>query len=1058
MQKILLIFLFFAFTQAKAQDKLITGTVKDQGGPIPGVSIKVEGSANGTQTDKDGKFRLQTLPNAVLIFSSVGYITKKVTVSGQTVYNVVLSPDENKLDEVVVTALGISREKKSLGYASQQISGDDVNTVNTGNISSSLSGKVSGLQIRTNTGLGGSVNVIIRGNKSLTGDNQALFVIDGVPIDNSNATTGNNSYDYGNLASDINPDDVESVNVLKGAAATALYGSRAANGAIIITTKKGSKKSGIGISINSGITFGTIDKSTFPKYQQEYGAGYGAINGPQKNSFFNMEDFDGDGVIDLVAPFQQYAAFGAKYDPDLLVYQWNSYYPESPLYKQKTPWVATKNGPVTFFENPMTLNNNVSISGNNDKSTYRISYTNFAQNGEMPNATLRRHSFALNTSTNVTDRLTVSAIVNYTLSATKGRSERGSGAAYSNPMINFRQYWQPNVDFKEIKSIYEKTGQNISMFPTGTIDNPYYLAYENRQSDDRNRIVGNASIQYKITDWLNILGRVSIDNYSYLMEERQNTLIRVPALYSVRNIDFQEVNYDLLLNYNKNLSKKLNLSGVFGTNIRRNKSQSIFNTTNGGLIVPELFAISNSLGMPPPATETLVKTGVDGYFGLVSLGYDDTYYLDITGRTDKSSTLPKGGNTFFYPSVSASFIFSKLIKSDVLSFGKLRVNYAEVGNGAKAQTLFDVLNKPVPFGSVQLYGVNNTKNNSSLKPENTESFEAGIETSFINKRLSFNVSAYKTNTINQIMPVTVTSATGYTRKYVNAGELQNKGLEISLSGKPVSMKNFNWDIGINWATNKSKVISLYEGVTNLLLSSLGTGNMSLNAPIGMPFGTWYGPDFIYVNGSRVVDQTTGQYKKTSASNYVLGNMNPDWNGGVTNTFTYKSLSLKFLIDMQKGGDIYSEDFSVGSRNGLYENTTGINDLGNPVRNSIANGGGIILDGVAPDGSKNTVRTEIVDRNHALGSPTAPSALFLYDATFVKLREVAVTYTLPSNFVQKYGVFGAQVSFIGSNLWIIHKNVPFADPEAGLGSGNLQGFQSGVYPLFRLFGFNLKLTF
>lgn len=308
------------------------------------------------------------------------------------------------------------------------------------------------------------------------------------------------------------------------------------------------------------------------------------------------------------------------------------------------------------------------------------------------------------------------------------------------------------------------------------------------------------------------------------------------------------------------------------------------------------------------------------------------------------------------------------------------------------------------------------------------------------------------------MPVTVTSATGYTRKYVNAGELQNKGLEISLSGKPVSMKNFNWDIGINWATNKSKVISLYEGVTNLLLSSLGTGNMSLNAPIGMPFGTWYGPDFIYVNGSRVVDQTTGQYKKTSASNYVLGNMNPDWNGGVTNTFTYKSLSLKFLIDMQKGGDIYSEDFSVGSRNGLYENTTGINDLGNPVRNSIANGGGIILDGVAPDGSKNTVRTEIVDRNHALGSPTAPSALFLYDATFVKLREVAVTYTLPSNFVQKYGVFGAQVSFIGSNLWIIHKNVPFADPEAGLGSGNLQGFQSGVYPLFRLFGFNLKLTF
>jgi TonB-linked SusC/RagA family outer membrane protein len=1058
MQKILLILLLFAAITARAQTNSVTGTITDSGGPLPGVTVKLDGTQVGTQTDVSGKFSIQAAPNAVLVVTYTGYTTQKITVSNQSTYNIVLVPEQTALTEVVVTALGISREKKSLGYASQQISGDAVNTTNNGNLGASLSGKIAGVQVRTNTGLGASSNIVIRGNKSLTGDNQALFVIDGVPVNNSTGTTGNNSYDMGNLASDLNPEDIESLNVLKGAAATALYGSRAANGAIIITTKKGNKKQGIGITVNSQITTGAVDKSTLPTYQTEYGAGYGAINNSTVNPFFNAQDIDGDGVLDLVAPYQQYGGFGARYDPNLLVYQWQAYYPESPLYKKKTPWVAATNGIETLFNKPLTLNNNIAIAGNNDKTTYRLSYTNLYQKGEIPNSSLKRHTFALNLTSNITKRLTATTSFNYTLANTYGRNERGSGSSFSNFIINMRQYWQPNIDFGAMREEYERTGKNITQFPTGTIDNPYYLIYNNGQSDERNRVIGNVALNYKVTSWLNILGRVTLDTYSYLMEERQNELIRVRARYTQRNTNFTETNYDLLLNYNKDIMKDLNISGVFGTNIRRNKQQSVYNTTNGGLIVPKLYAIANSISAPPPAAETLVRTGVDGYFGSLSVGYKGTYYLDMTGRIDQSSTLPKGGNSFFYPSIAGSFIFSNLIESDVLSFGKLRLNYAEVGNGARAQSLTDVLTKPTPFGSVQLYSVPNTKNNSALKPENTASLEAGLELSFFKKRLDFNVSVYKTNTKNQIMAVAVSSVTGYTNKFVNAGEVENRGLELSLSGKPIVFKDFTWQVDVNWAANRSKVLSLFDGVTNLQLSGVGTGNATLNAPIGMPYGTFFGPDFIYKDGQKVVNQTTGAYEKTSSANSVIGNMNPDWNGGVTNTVTYKKFSFKFLVDMQSGGDVYSEDYAVGTRNGLYPNTTGLNELGNPVRNTLANGGGLILPGVTPTGTPNTTRTAIVDRNHALGNPTAPAAMFLFDASYVKLREVALTYTLPAKFVQRYGVFGASVALTGNNLWIIHKNVPYADPEAGLGQGSLQGVQNGVFPSLRLYGFNLKLTF
>ena len=1042
------------------EEMTITGVVTDASGvPLPGVNVIIEGTTIGVQTNFDGEYSIEASQGDTLIYSYIGLETVEYRVNNNDRIDVILKPSSAQLEEVVITALGISREKKSLGYATQELAGEDVNRANQGNVANAISGKIAGVQVRRNTTLGGSSNVIIRGNTSLTGDNQPLYVIDGVPVDNSNYSSGNNSYDYGNAASDINPDDIKSMNVLKGAAATALYGSRAANGAIIITTKSGIGSEGLGITINSGVTWGTIDLSTFPQYQQEYGGGYGPVNGPDGNSYFNMDDVDGDGELDLVVPFTQYGGWGARYDPNLLVYQWNSVYPQSPFYLEPTPWVAPEEGPIAMFRNPLTLSNTVSLAGNTDEGgAYRISYSNFFQEGIIPNSSLDRDNFSLNSSFELSERLRASASANYSITDVEGRTEGGVGGAYTNIMTNVRQYWQPSIDFGELEELYEATGENLSQFPGGTIDNPFYVFDQNKQSDTRNRFIGNGSLEYSLSNWLELIGKASIDTYSYLMEEKQNTLIRIPAHYNKREIFFQEVNYDLMLNYDKNLGDDFDVSGVLGANVRRSEFRSTYNETNGGLIVEGLYAISNSLGTPPAAQEVERRIGVVGFYGLLSIGYDNMLFLDLTGRNDISSTLPEENNSFFYPSVATSFVFSNLIDSEVLSFGKLRLNYAEVGNSAPAHSLIDVLEKPTPFGSAQLYAVNDTKNNPDLKPENTTSYEAGLESSFFKRRLGFNFTVYQTNTENQIMPVIISPATGYSRRFVNAGEVENKGVEVQLTGSLVENERFRWTTILNWATNKSEIVSLYEGVENLQLYDTGSHNVTLNARVGEPYGVWYGSDFQYLNGQRVVNQTSGVYEKTASSDQIIGKMLPDWNGGIHNEFIYENFSLGFLIDVQKGGDIFSSDMAVGNRNGLYENTTGLNELGNLVRTPIENGGGILLEGVAPDGSPNTVRTSMLNRNHALGHPTAPDAMFIYDASYVKLREVVFSYSVPSSALAETFFAGAEFSLIGSNLWIIHKNVPHADPEAGLISGNVQGHHQGVYPATRDYGFNVKLQF
>ncbi|WP_348823561.1 SusC/RagA family TonB-linked outer membrane protein [Flavobacterium aestuarii] len=1052
-----------------AQERSVSGIVSDNAGmPLPGVSVLIKGTKNGTQSDFDGKYSIKAQPSDVLVFSYVGMKSSEKSASSTTL-NVKLASDATQLESVVVTAMGITREKKSLGYATQKVDGGEVNNVPSTNFVNNMAGKVAGLQVKTSGNIGGSTNVVIRGFKSINGNNQALFVIDGVPVDNSNTNsvrqqTAGNGYDYGNAAADINPADIESINVLKGAAATALYGSRAANGAIMITTKKGKGQKGIGISFDSSVSIGTVDKSTFTDYQTTYGQGYFP-------SFRTAFDVNGDGTNDKVVRTNHDGSYGPAYDGSL-VYGWDSFVPESPYYKTARKWQAAENGAITFFENPITATNSISLSGGGDKGNYSLSYTNTSAKGLLPNSSQDKNSFLGNASYKLNDKFSSSFFANYINTRTVGRNSTG----YSGNIISgFRQWFSSNIDLQEQKDIYFATRKNYTWNPNSPTNitpaywnNPYFERYENYQNDTRNRFLGNASLSYKATKWLDVVGRVSVDTYADIQEERRaNGSYGGDAFgiaqsnessgYQRFNRNYSEFNYDLMLNFNKDITEDLNLKGVAGVNIRRQKSNSILSSTSGGLYVPKLYTLTNSVNTVEKPVETETNQGVNGYYLSASLGYSSYLFLDATIRRDVSSTLPSDNNEYYYPSVSSSFLFSNLLDLDWLTLGKARLGYAEVGNDAPFAKTNDYFISPSPFGT-PLYSVSSTKNNPNLEPERTKSWEAGLEMQFLKRRIGFDLSLYKTNTINQIVDLPISESTGYTRVYTNVGNIENKGIELTLNLVPVQTENFSWDITSNFTKNKNTIKSLIEGIDNYQLGSF-QGGVSVNATVGQPYGTIQGTVYeTHANGQRLVDQTTGKYVISSTNDNVLGTFVPDWNAGINNKFAYKNFTFSFLVDIQHGGSIFSLDRWYGEGTGITTNTVFTNDLGNPVRNTIANGGGMLLSGVDENGNPNTKRVETSDGTDGVfGYLGSASSDYVYDASYVKLREVTFGYTFPKKmlgetFQELY------LGLSGTNLWIIDKNLPDADPEAGLSSGNLQGFQSGVLPTTRNFAFNLKVKF
>ena len=1067
---LLLLFIFFCtsgFTQRK-----ITGQVKDEkGDPVSFATITQEGTNNKAVADISGYFSIVVPEGAKLVATATGHQAQTLHANSDVInFSLVI---EGNLQEVIVTALGIERSRNKVPYAAQQISGNQVSENRGTNFIESLSGKIAGLDIKQTNTLGGSTNAIIRGYKSITGDNQALFVVDGVPYSNANTNgdaqkIGFFGYDNGSLATDFNPDDIKSITVLKAAAASALYGSRGANGVILITTKKGRK--GLGITINSGISISAIDKSTFPKYQREYGGGYGAYYEDASGFFLYRDpaagyDYTGSPNSVLVVPTYEDASYGHPFDPTLTVFQWDAFDPASPNFGKGSPWVAAANGPETFFEKPVSYNQNILIEGGSDKGVFKLGYTRAGNKGILPNSTVNKNLVNISGTLNITDNFSAGSDVNF--SNIEGIGRYGTGYDDKNMMHNFRQWWPINVDLLEQKKAYFRNRKNISWnledpadpySPPPFWDNVYFSRWENYETDTRNRFFGNIHLNYKWNDYLNILARISLDSWDMLQEERKaigSTAGYTGPYYKRTNRSYRETNYDLLLNFNKDLSSKINLQALLGGNIRRQRNSIIYAITNGGLMAPGVFSLSNSLYPLNPPIEFDGTIEVDGIFAGATITWQDLLTIDATLRRDVSSTLPKNNNVYYYPSASVGFLFSKFLPfAKWISYGRFRANYAEVGNDAPIYSIAEVYSIMQPFGSNPQSSVSSTRNNPDLKPERTRSVEVGLEMAFFQNRLGIDLSYYYARSFDQILPVNVSTATGYDSKFFNAGTVDNKGLELSLYATPIHKKNFMWNVNLNWAHNRNKVVKLFQGSENIVLVDF-PGDVSLNATLGQPYGTLRGTNFIYTNGQPTVDDN-GRYLISGTSNEIIGNSNPDWIGGVKNKIAYKDFSLSFLVDMRKGGDIFSLDLYLGMATGLYPETAGLNDLGNPSRDPLSSGGGVIMPGVKQDGKPNDIRVSNVNYG-TFGYRFNPAAGFVYDGSYIKLREVMITYSLPAKIIKHLNPLkGIDFSLIGRNLWIIHKNLPYSDPEEIISAGNFLGFQGGAYPSVRTFSFNVRL--
>lgn len=1029
----------------------VTGTVTDAatGETLPGVAVLVEGTSSGVFTDVSGKYSIKTnSEDDVLVFSFVGFQTQKVRVGTQTSINVKMEGGV-EIDEVVVTALGVSREKKALGYAVQEVDGGVTDNARETNVLSSMSGKVAGVQVFQSSNIGGSSRMVIRGSGSITGQNQPLFVVNGVPIDNSQFTSANQrrgagGYDYGTPINDINPDDIESISVLKGPAASALYGSRASNGAVIITTKSGksfaqSGRSGIGVEVNSSLSFQNV--SILPDYQNDYGGGAGTAW---------IDTIDGDFIPDY--------GYDGSWGPALdgtPVRHWDSWYDDANNGETR-PWSANPDNVRDFFQTGVTWANSVALVGGDQNNNFRLSYTNHDQSGTQENSTLNRNMLSFSGFSQISENLSADINANYVKSSAEGRPITGYGESV---MSQFNQWFQRQLDMERLRD-YENPDGSQRTWNRNSVDdpsphywdNPFWERYKNVSNDTRERLYGVAAITYKINDWMSLTGRAMSDVYTDRREERVAVGgVRVPKyVEELRTV--KETNFDAILNINRALSEDLSLSGLVGVNQRLRTYNFNGAETQGGLNTPGFYNLANSAS-ELLTTDELERQKINSTFASVSFGYQSMLYLDITARNDWSSTLPEENNSYFYPSATASFVFSEIADLSWMSFGKFRVGWAQVGNDTDPyQTTVSYVVNP-NFGSNPNASVPNDLYNSDLLPEKTSGWEVGLETNLFNDRVRLDVAYYSQTTEDLIFQVSQSAASGYQSRIMNAGTVENKGIELILGGTPVRTDNFRWDIGINWAKNNNELVELADGVENLRLTSLF--GVALEARPGEPLYTFMGYDYQYDDaGNKLVD-ANGIYLTTDEV-VPIGNTQADWTGGLSNTITWKGISLYVLLDMQMGGSLHSYSNQWGKYSGMMMET---------VENNIREDG-IIVEGVYAPG---TVIDDVDVSGQANASVLpAQSHFFLnqgyvvhaadqYDATFIKLREVRLSYTLPEKITNNLPVYNVQISAYGRNLALLHSDVPHIDPEVTVSASNIQGFEGGQLPIERSIGFNLKFN-
>lgn len=1062
--------------QGAAQVTTVRGivTTEEDGEPVIGASVIVKGTALGTVTDVNGRFELSGFPPSAtrLLISYISLMAKEVAIAPQV--SVTLKSDTHLLDEVVVTALGISREKKALGYTAQEVKQDALVQGKDNNLLNSLSGKIAGVRITNTQGDVGSSRIVIRGETSIAGENQPLFIVDGIPVDNSQLNARSSGRDFKNAIADLNPEDIKTLTVLKGPNAAALYGARAAHGAIVITTKGGDKRQkGIGITLHSSTQVSFV--ATLPEFQNLFGQGAGGR--------FSYVDGKGAGVNDGVDE-----SWGPRLDIGLLIPQF-----DSPLdadgNRVATPWVSHPNNVRDYFRMGISTNSGISVARGDDKYQFRVGYNYEKQVSIVPDAGTNKTNISLNTDYHLAKWIVVGATANYIVytapSLPGSATPSGSNVRSNSPMLQFLWFGR-QVDTNSLKADYTRNW-NSSYY-----DNPFWSASYNTQSQERHRLIGDLHAEFRLTDGLNVRFRTSTDWYN----DRRKSKVKWGSAgagspygsYAEDAYTVKENNTEVLATYIKQLNKNWGIDALLGFNVRNKQYENNYQAAPR-LAVADLYTLTNSRD-PLTSSNDFYRLRQYGLYGSIQLDYRRWAFLNITGRNDWSSTLPVDNNSYFYPSVTASVLLSEAFgwRSKAVNYLKIRGGWSQVGADANPYQLATVFTSETAFNGNPLQSSSTIGMNPNLKPEKTSSIEAGFEAAFWDNRLYLDFTYYKTDSRNQILKLATTAASGYTSQVRNAGHIRNRGYEIQLGAVPIqTSKGFRWNLDLNYGANSSKVVKLDdEGlITSYQLYSSG---IQILASVSEAYGTLFGTSYVRdANGNVVVD--ANGLPKISTTNKTLGKFTPDWTGGISNTFSYRSLSLSFLIDASVGGSIFSNTNKTGKYTGVLANTLSGRDaehgglwyytdaMGNNVRlpespsYSVSSDGlyyvqvngqstrvyqdGIMVEGVTESGSKNEEVVSAEKYYHRIYSIAEAN---VYDASYVKLREVALSYRLPRLWTQKLHLQEASVTLTGRNLWTIYKSVPNIDPESALTTGNAQGVEAYSLPTTRSFGVNLSVKF
>ncbi len=1058
---------------AFAQEKKISGRVTSADGKaIPGVTVVVQGTNQATQTDTDGNYSLNVPAGKVVVFRSVGFDDKTIIVNNNSsVFNVSLVNHDNALEEVVVTANAIKREKRSLGYSAPTIKSDELTEGRNSSAINSLAGKVAGVNITsTSNSPGSSSRVVLRGGSSISGNNQALIVVDGTPIDNTSKMGGASdlsSVDFGNRGNDINPDDIASVTVLKGPAAAALYGSRASNGALIITTKSGKKGAKNEITFSSTNTLSSILK--LPEFQNQYGQGASGYNKA------------GD-LIYTNDPKENWS-WGAPFTGE--VQEWGQ---AVNGVRQKKAYSAVKDNVRDFFDLGIASDNNLSFSGGSDKSTFYLGLNALNSNGVYPGKkdNYNKYGVRFNGTTEFSNKFSAGIAVNYSrINSNNVGGGQGGGSVYNNLLQTPRDI--DVVGLKDLSNPYNGYGytdengvahNDVYGYYGAYTMNPYWVLANYNNYNDVNRIMGNFNVNYKPTEWLTFQERIGLDNYSdrrrsespkysYLPIDNtsgnysEGNIQTDPGQYRIDQFNVNEIVHDFMATATHKFNDDWDASFMIGNNIRQRKTTSNSTATNssGGLVVPGWYNLANSNGPLDLIEDTWSNRRLVGVYGDLNVSYKNIAYLQATARNDWSSTLPKKNNSFFYPSVSGSFVASELFSPELkskFSYAKIRANWAQVGSDTDPYQLISTFSRSTiaggfgsttfPFGNVSALMSGNTIGNLNLKPEITTSFEVGTELGFFNNRLSADFTYYKNNSKNQILSIPIPLSTGYGLSLVNAGKVQNNGVELTLRGTPVKTENLTWELFGTFTKNNSKVVELMDGVQQVSVG--GFSGMSIVAAVGRPYGEFYGvTNATDAQGRTIVDQKTGLPIASSKPEY-LGTYNPDFQASLGTSLSYKNWSMSALFDTKQGGVFYSRTKDIMGFVGTSAESGG-DRIGQIFPNS-----------VYLDASGNSVVNTTATYDKIDYYPNMEAGVNVVDATYIKLRNLTFTYKFSKDMLKNTPFGAASIGVFGNNLfiWTPSEN-KYADPEVNSsGAGNAQGFDFTAQPSLRNYGINVKVSF